>query len=366
MRKIALAAVIAFVVIAGATAAVLSAEPRHNTAKAATVATTTATVIRTDLSTTTQAAGTLGYAGSYQIVDQTAGTAITALPAPGTRMNRGDTAFEIDGQAVPLLYGPRPMWRDLKSGITPGADVAQLDENLIALGFSDHGQLVVNDDFTWQTRSAIDAWQLARGLVATGAVHVGDIVYAPGPIRVASLSATVGEAPQPRTVVYQATSPVLAVDVSLPVTQEYLVHVGDAVTVTLPDGTTTTPGFIAAISTAASGAANGAGAGNGPSQGGSNQPATVDVTVGLRDPAATAAFTQAPVTVNITNAQVRNVLAVPINALVALAEGGYGVETVNGTQRRLLAVAPGLFSNTLVQVSGAGLAAGMRVEVPTA
>jgi hypothetical protein len=166
--------------------------------------------------------------------------------------------------------------------------------------------------------------------------------------------------------VYQATSPVLAVDVSLPVTQEYLVHVGDAVTVTLPDGTTTTPGFIAAISTAASGAANGAGAGNGPSQGGSNQPATVDVTVGLRDPAATAAFTQAPVTVNITNAQVRNVLAVPINALVALAEGGYGVETVNGTQRRLLAVAPGLFSNTLVQVSGAGLAAGMRVEVPTA
>ncbi len=158
MRKIAPAVVVAFVVVVGATAAVLSAEPRHSAVNAATVATTTATVIRTDLSTTTQAAGTLGYAGSYQIVNQTVGTAITGLPAPGERIDRGDTAFEIDGRAVPLLYGLRPMWRDLQSGITPGADVAQLDENLIALGFSDDGQLVVNDDFTWLTRSAIDAW----------------------------------------------------------------------------------------------------------------------------------------------------------------------------------------------------------------
>jgi len=59
------------------------------------------------------------------------------------------------------------------------------------------------------------------------------------------------------------------------------------------------------------------------------------------------------------------VLAVPISALVALAGGGYAVEVVHGTARQLVAVQTGLFSPTLVQVSGAGLAAGMRVEVPS-
>ena len=89
------------------------------------------------------------------------------------------------------------------------------------------------------------------------------------------------------------------------------------------------------------------------------------MTVALRNPAAAANLDGAPVTVNVVSAQVRGVLAVPINALVALAGGGYAVEVVDGPARHLVAVQTGLFSQTLVQVSGPGLTVGQRVEVPS-
>jgi hypothetical protein len=58
------------------------------------------------------------------------------------------------------------------------------------------------------------------------------------------------------------------------------------------------------------------------------------------------------------------VLAVPITALVALAGGGYGVWVDAGVARHLVAVSPGLFTDTLVQVTAPGLRVGDRIEVP--
>ena len=88
------------------------------------------------------------------------------------------------------------------------------------------------------------------------------------------------------------------------------------------------------------------------------------VTVRLAQPRLAGHLDQAPVTVNIVSARVRNVLAVPVNALVALAGGGYAVQVVQGRATHLTAVRTGLFGSTLVQVSGAGLEPGVRVEVP--
>ena len=92
------------------------------------------------------------------------------------------------------------------------------------------------------------------------------------------------------------------------------------------------------------------------------------MTVQLNRPLAAGDFDQAPVSVSIVAAHVNAVLAVPVSALVALAGGGYAVEVVHETgttaPRQLVAVQTGLFSSTLVQVSGAGIAAGQRVEVP--
>ncbi|HEV2373239.1 MAG TPA: peptidoglycan-binding protein [Streptosporangiaceae bacterium] len=338
------------------------------------VPTSTAVVVHTNLTTTTQLPGTLGYAGSYQVVNQAQGTAFTALPSPGRVVRRGQDLYEVDGTGIPLFYAARPMWRAIQAGAGPGADVYQLDQNLIALGYTDAGYLTPSDTFTAATAAAIDEWQSARGLIPTGSVQPGQVVFGPGPLRVVTVAAALGATPQPGAVVLDATFTRRVVTVSLPVTQEYLVKKGDAVTVTLPDGTTTTPGvvsFLAPVATAAAPAGN-SGQTGGPASGGSSAGGsaggasgeTVAMTVRLTHPAAAGRFDQAPVEVNIVDARAGNVLAVPVNALVALAGGGYGVEVTDGSRRNLLAVRTGLFATTLVQVSGAGLRPGMRVEVP--
>jgi hypothetical protein len=340
------------------------------------VPTGTAAVVRTDLSTTTQVSGTLGYSGSYQVINELTGGTLTALPRPGTVIRRGQSLYEASGAGVPLFYGTRPMWRSIQAGITPGRDVYQLDRNLIALGYNDDGYLIASDTFTAATAAALRAWQAATGQAPTGVVQPGQVAFEPGPVRVAAHVAAIGSPLQPGTVIFTGTSTRRSVDVQLPVAQEYLAHRGDRVTITLPDGTTTTPGAITAVSSVASSAAStgtdgavansGSGAGDSASSSGSAGAAgaTVDVTVRLSDPAAAGRYDQAPVGVNIVEARADHVLAVPVNALVALAGGGYGVYAVHGSRRTLLGVRAGLFANTLVQVSAAGLYAGMRVEVP--
>jgi peptidoglycan hydrolase-like protein with peptidoglycan-binding domain len=382
------AAVGAPILAAGVTAGILlglyAARPAHQAGAPATP-TGTAPVVRTDLINTISVNGTLSYAGSYTIVNQTQGTAYTALPAVGTIVHRGQRVFEVDGSPVTLFYGARPEWRALSEGITPGPDVAQLDRNLIALGYGT-SFLTVSDYFTGATAYAVELWQQAAGLPVTGTVPLGQVAFAAGPLRVASVTATLGSAPQPGAAVLAATSPVPLVTAQVPVTQSYLVRPGDRVTVTLPNGLTTTPGIITAISSVATagsgtpdsgaspgpqgGGASGGGSGGGGSGGGAgNSPDTVAMSVRLIHPAAAGNLDQAPVSVNILSGQAHDALAVPISALVALAGGGYAVDVVHGSgshaTRQLVGVQTGLFSDTLVQVSGAGITSGVEVEVPS-
>jgi hypothetical protein len=71
------------------------------------------------------------------------------------------------------------------------------------------------------------------------------------------------------------------------------------------------------------------------------------------------------VNIDITTQRADGVLAVPVNALLALQGGGDAVEVVTGSTHQLVGVTTGLYSNTMVQISGAGITAGTRVEVPS-
>jgi putative peptidoglycan binding protein len=343
----------------------------------------TAPVVRTGLTNTVQVSGSLGYAGSVTVVNQTAGTAYTALPQPGQVVRRGGRLYEVDGSPVFLLYGGRPEWRALAVGVTAGPDVAQLDRNLIALGYATDATLPVSDVYTSATAYAVARWQQAAGLPVTGTVPLGQVVFAPGALRMLAVSAGLGVPATTGGTVLTATSDRPVVTAQLPVSQEYLVRRGDRVTVTLPNGSTTTPGVVTSVSAVASSGGGGgsggdgtapsasagpssgpSGSGSSASGGGSGSSDTVPVTVRLAQPRLAGHLDQAPVTVNIVSARVRNVLAVPVNALVALAGGGYAVQVVQGRATHLTAVRTGLFGGTLVQVSGAGLDPGVRVEVP--
>jgi hypothetical protein len=361
------------VLVAGVTAGVVlginGLRPSRPASTPATV-TGTAPVVRTNLINTVQVAGSLSYARSYSLVNEAAGTAYTALPAEGAIIRRGQQAYEVDGAPVTLFYGARPQWRALSEGVLPGPDVAQLDRNLIALGYGAY--LTVSDYYTWETAYEVELWQQATGLPVTGTVPLGQIVFAPGPLRVVDVAASLGATPQPGAEVLAATSPVPVVVAQLPVAQEYLVRAGDRVTVTLPDGVTTTPGVVASVSsvaTATGGTATGGTAGGGSAgpqgngAGGSQE--AVAMTVRLVHPGAVGNLDQAPVSVNIVAAQAHEVLAVPVSALVALAGGGYAVEVMHGAIPELVPVQTGLFSDSLVQVSGPGVSPGLEVEVPS-
>jgi hypothetical protein len=170
---------------------------------------------------------------------------------------------------------------------------------------------------------------------------------------------TVG-APVQAGAVLGVTSTRRVVTIALDASQQTSVKVGDPVTITLPDNSTT-PGRVTFVGTVATTPSS-----NGQGGGGSSTP-TIEVDVTPDHPAATGRLDQAPVDVSITTATVRNALVVPVTALVALAGGGYAVEVAEaGGVHRLVAVTVGLFDDAdgLVQVRSSGLASGQRVVVP--
>jgi HlyD family secretion protein len=335
----------------------------------------TAPVARTDLSTTVQDGGSIGFSGSYTVAALTGRGVYTWLPQPGQVIREDRPVYSVNDEPVPLLYGSIPAWRAFDVGMSEGPDVGELTRDLIRLGFG--AGLAQSDQYSDATATAVERWQARLGLPVTGRIALGGVVFEPGPIQVTSVAATPGMAVQGDSgggTVLSATGTTPVVTVDLDVSQEYLVKPGDAVQVVLPDGTTTVGGRIQSVGSVATCPGSGdtgsgnAGAGQSPCSSigsGTNSGPTVTVTITLDQTPAGAALDQAPVNVNITTQTADNVLAVPVNALLALQNGGYAVQVVSGKTSHLVRVATGLYGNNLVQVSGPGIVAGMRVEVPS-
>ena len=307
------------------------------------------------------------------------GTAYTSLPKPGDIIKQDHPVYSVSNEPVPLLYGSIPAYRAFRVGMSDGADIGELTHDLITLGYAN--SLPQSNTYSSDTAAAVERWQTALGLPATGEILLGEVVFEPGPIRVTSVTPSVGAsigggsgASGGGGTVLTATSTTPIVTVALDVTQEYLVKPGDAVSVVLPDGVTTVSGHVETVGNVAT-CPGGSGTGTGNTSAdnstcssagsGSNSTPTVTVTIALDKTPAGTTLDQAPVNVNITSQRASNVLAVPVNALLALAGGGYAVQVVTGSTSHLVAVTTGLYSSTLVQVSGAGLTPGTLVEVPS-
>jgi hypothetical protein len=142
------------------------------------------------------------------------------------------------------------------------------------------------------------------------------------------------------------------------------------VTIDLPNGHNGVQGRIRDIGTSttpAAGGQNGPGQGQGQGQGqsqGQSPATTVAATVTFTDSSVANGLAQAAVLVHVTTQTVQGVLAVPVDALLALSGGGEGVEVVSGAHHQVVTVRTGVFTGTQVEVSGGGLSAGEQVEVP--
>ena len=371
-------AVAAVVVIAAAGAAGAGAAGAFRSAGPPAVSssgyrTQTEPVRRGTLTEQMQENATLGDAGSYTVtVPQPlpgsgagAGT-FTWLPSAGQTISQGQTIYQVNGTPVVLLYGNVPAYRDLAEGVT-GADVTELNTDLVRLGYATAAALGPRpgwDYFSGETAYALGLLQSHLDLSVTGALPLGEAVFLPRAIQVTALGtgAVPGAAAAAGSVVLTGSSLTPVVTVDLDASLQTEVAAGDKVSVTLPDGSVT-PGVISQIRTAA--VPSSPTSSSSPGDGNSPDAATIAVVVSLTDPKAAGSLNQVPVEVTITTGAVRNVLIVPVDALLARPGGGYAVEVTRPRGHHLVSVTPGLFDDAAgtVQVTG-NLTTGQDVVVP--
>ena len=179
------------------------------------------------------------------------------------------------------------------------------------------------------------------------------------PIIVGSYINEVGAAAALNTALYNISSIGIEVVFQVDATDQETVSLGDSVEIELPtnERVPTVITFIDQVVT--------------QTQAGE----FIEVTLEVLNPEEIEAYDQAPVKVFITTEISQNILYVPVNALLALAEGGYALEIYDGVieggtfqgesgiDTTYIAVEIGVFTNGFVEVTG-NITEGQTVVVP--
>jgi len=260
--------------------------------------TSTGTVTKGDLVATKTIAGTLGYGAPVALPGAASGT-LTWLPEPGQVVHRDEPLYAVDERPVRAMHGSTPLWRPLAVGTT-GADVQQLNENLAALGYD-----VTQDGvFGRRTLAAVRQWQRDRGLPVTGRITADQIAFVDGDVRVAAVTGQLGQPAEGETEVLQTTSTKRVVTATVPQRDAEQVAVGTAVQVVVNGAGAPMSGEVVdAVPTESD-------------DGGQDVAVTVAFDAGDRElPAAASAQVVA------RSESVRDVLSVPVAALVAASSG---------------------------------------------
>lgn len=308
-------------------------------------ATQTTVVERRTLTAAETRDGTVGFADESTLQTLRQGV-LTALAPAGSTKRRGDVLFRVNQEPTVLMYGAIPAYRPMTDG-TSGRDVTQLERNLRALGYKG---FTVNRSFTADTADAVQDWQKDLSVPQTGSVALGDVNFQPTAVRMGAAAADVGQTLQPGAAVADISSAAEAVTVSLEESDQELAVVGDPVV--LDTGTQRVRGRVTAVDAVST-----------ASQDGSST-TTFEVTLAPAGPRAESIQRLpegASVDVDFAAETVKDVLAVPVKALLALAEGGAGVEVVASGGNAVVAVETGTFADGWVEITAGDLAEGDQV-----
>lgn len=325
----------------------------------------TAAIVRRDLVETSVEDGTLGYAGPRSVINRLPGT-LTWLPRVGRVIGPDHVLYRLDGAPVILLDGRIPAYRALGPGVPPGADVRQLERALRRGGYDKGRELAVDRAWDAATSAAVVRWQAAHGLPRSGTIDLGRVVFLPGARRVGERGAELGspngsappaavaEAPSPtgNAAILATTSTRRRVTVALDTTKSGLARRRARVSVELPSGRKV-DGRVASVGTVGTAAAA-------PDEtAASSSDVTATIAVKVRLLATVTALDQAPVTVRFEESRRKDVLAVPVTALLARPGGRFAVQLADADQ--IVTVQPGVYAGGYVEIEGDGLRPGRRV-----
>lgn len=302
-----------------------------------------------------------------------AGYDIGQQPAPGTVVQQrtpvdqrtpadagSPTPTGTDQKTTEPGSGPSPSAQDDDAG--QGTRAGKPAEDRMGKGQSSEPsrQVTVKEGdgvLTEGLMSAIKRWQKSVGIEPTGVLESSDVVVTRSAVRVSEVSAQPGDAAANELLSVTATTK--SVHVPVETLDLGTIKAGQKVTVVLPGGTETA-GEVATIGTTI----------KADEEGESSAGVTkINVTVSVDDAEAVKGIDAAPVQVRFQGEAKKGVLAVPVGALLALREGGYAVRLAEGRSvegrsagGRLVPVDTGMFARGLVEISGEGIAEGVKVE----
>ena len=292
-------------------------------------------VARTSTSRSASTSG--GSATSNARITQT----ITSIISAGTQINQGDVLYTVDGAPIVALVGALPAWRSISISSTDGADVAQLETSLVALGYDPGLKVVVDNHFDSATRTMVEAWQTGLGVEATGTVNLGSVAFLPASTTVSTVDRVVGDTVGDGDTVMTLATPTQQVLVDVPAGDEAQVVPGLAVGIGDVQGT---------VSRLRSADRNGA--------------VVVEAVI---TPATTIANATngSAVKVTLTLQNDAGVLIAPAEALVSRLDGSYAVQvqTSDGTTKWLTVDLLGV-SGANVGIRGDGLSEGTVLLLP--
>jgi peptidoglycan hydrolase-like protein with peptidoglycan-binding domain len=288
------------------------------------------------------------------------GGEVEVLVAAGDELVSGDVVYSVDDAPVTAIVTDVEFDRDLSEGVDDGADVRVIEEMLVALGYDADGELVVDETYDEFTTSAVEDWQedlqnTFESAEVTGEVSLDDVVVVePGTV--------VGTSTPPATTTLasgtelwstETASATRIVSTSIPVADQDQLALGAEVDVEFPDGEIVTGTVTEVASSSTSDASD------------PEAEAELAVEISLPTvPESVASLDEVDVVVKLVDEVALQVTAVPVSALVATGDGGFAVQTVDGSGvTQFVAVDPGMFIDGFVEVSG--ISAGTQVVVPT-
>ena len=304
----------------------------------------TVEVLTTDLVATKSLAGEVAPAEQRALPNRAQGI-VTALPEIGAVIDAGETLFVVNEQPVVLLLGDVPAYRTMALGDV-GSDVEQLERGLVALGFDASEQVVVDGTFDEATEIAVGEWQGSLGIESSGVVELGRVAFSTEAVRVLKLLAAVGQPAMGAVLEVSSLSRMVLVRADADEAAEFL-PIGGAVVLEI-SGAQARDGVVLNVRVAE----------GMPSD--RERAVWVEIEAGE---VATEILDGTPVRVRAERTEATDVLAVPVAALLALAEGGFAVERLEAGVPVVVSVETGAFAGGLVAISGE-IGAGDVVVVP--
>ncbi|BAN03535.1 peptidoglycan-binding protein [Ilumatobacter coccineus] len=293
---------------------------------------------RVDLTIEHEATGGVAAAATQSVPSPIDGT-VVAMIDPGSKVEPGTVLAVVDDHPVTAIGGTIPMWRSLGVG-DEGADVEQLEQALVGLGFDPDGEVTVDEQYTSATAAMVADWQTSYGADDTGSVDRYDVVVLDRGMVVASVTATIGARVGDGESLLSLDSVEQIVTASIPVADAVTLRAGDAVELMLPDRTTLS-GLVRSLALGSDSSVRIA------------EIEFADRATDDTDQTATASVAGRSVDVSWTETVASDVLTLPADAFRHLDDGSYVVDVVSDDGMvTAVTVEPGRSAGNLIEVSG--------------